>query len=173
MNEIPKERRRHRGAARDVAALPFALRALLALVLSSLLFACGPGTGGTGTGPDAGASAGPGDSLAAQGDLLGSWRGGDALAVFEPQRIRVQQGCRVFGFDASWSMDPLRGLDLALRSDSTATGPVSGGTVRLQVVRIDADRIRMTLSDAAGVVLIGPLEARRAPAQPLLSEPGC
>ena len=67
----------------------------------------------------------------------------------------------------------LIGLDLALRSDSTATGPVSGGTVRLQVVRIDADRILMTLSDAAGVVLIGPLEARRAPAQPLLSEPGC
>ena len=64
-------------------------------------------------------------------------------------------------------------LDLALRSDSTATGPASGATVRLQVVRIDADRILMTLSDAAGVVLIGPLEARRAPAQPLLSEPGC
>jgi hypothetical protein len=92
---------------------------------------------------------------------------------FRAAANRVQQGCRVFGFDASWSLDPLRGLDLALRSDSTATGPASGGTVRLQVVRIDADRIRMTLSDAAGVVLIGPLEARRAPAQPLLSEPGC
>jgi hypothetical protein len=45
--------------------------------------------------------------------------------------------------------------------------------VHLQVARLDADRIRITVRDAAGVDLIGPLEARRALAPPLLSEPGC
>lgn len=173
MIETPKAGRRHRTAALGSAASSLSVRALLALVLSSMLVACGPGTGGTGTGPDAGASVGPGDSLVAQGDLLGSWRGADALAVFEPQRIRVQQGCRVFGFDGTWTPDPLRGLDLALRSDSAASSPANGGTVHLQVARLDADRIRITVRDAAGADLIGPLEARRALAPPLLSEPGC
>ena len=79
----------------------------------------------------------------------------------------------MFGFDGTWTLDPLRGLDLAMRSESAAASPVNGGAVHLQVARLDADRIRITVRDAAGVDLIGPLEARRALAPPLLSEPGC
>ena len=147
--------------------------ALAACLLTLLLAACGPGTGGTGTGPDAGASAGPGGSLVAGGDLLGTWRGADVLAVFEPQRVRVQQGCRVLVYEGPWGADPMRGLDLALRNDGPAGSPVIGDAFNLQVVPIDIDRIRITVRDAAGVELIGPLDARRAAAPATLSEPGC
>jgi len=177
MNEIPAASRQRPSAPRESAGSSTALRPLIALMLSLslslLLTACGPGTGGTGTGPDAGASAGPGDSLVAGGALLGNWRGGEVLAVFEPHRIRVQQGCRVLAYDGPWGLDPLRGLDLAVRSDNAAASAAPGEAFTLQVVPIDADRIRITVRDAAGVAVIGPLDASRTGVSPALREPGC
>ena len=177
MTETPCASRQSPSVPREAAPSPAPQRALscvlITLMLSLLLTACGPGTGGTGTGPDAGASAGPGDSLVAGGELLGTWRGGDVLAVFEPRRVRVQQGCRVLAYEGPWGPDPLRGLDLAVRADGAAASPAGGEVLTLQVVPIDADRIRMTVRDANGAVLIGPLEARRVATPTGLNQPVC
>lgn len=156
------------------------------VLLTMLLAACGPGTGGTGTGPDTGAitapgvgtSPGSGDSLVAPIDLTGTWRAADLQVAFEPQRIRLQQGCRAYGYEGPWAQDSRQGLALTLRpSDAAGVAPAQGepaGTpVALLVEPIDASTLRITLRDAAGVLLAGPLQVRRAEGAPALTAGGC
>lgn len=131
-----------------------AIRALASLFAALALAACGPGTGGTGTGPDHGV--GPG-SLA--GWFNGAWSAGDAEAVFEDGRIRVRRAGVEAQFNGAWSPSNSE-VNVPVAVD---TGPAGASPIgaRLSATALADGTLRIVVLDGDGSILLGPVELKR------------
>ncbi len=148
----------------------WARRALAALATALLvlgLAACGPGTGGTGTGPVQGvqlfgAGAQPSFSppgAACVGDCVG------AQLRLEPEAVELASACLRFTRAGSWSTDA---AGLALVEGSLETQGRDGRQTQPATLRLQfngaadvATSVTATLTDARGVVLLGPVTLGR------------
>jgi hypothetical protein len=165
-------------------------RLILALTLAAGLAACGPGTGGTGTGPitpTAGFSGG-----IAGGFTSGTAAGGaNALPPAAPctadcpqaslrldtERVELAAPCLRFVFTGSWAPDAA-GLAVLAGTLETARGTataMSNATLRLQFgsAGIDSVQVNLTLTDDAGRALLGPATLPRNDAAPGSAPPVC
>lgn len=126
---------------------------------------CGPGTGGTGTGPEGSFIVGPATSTAPNG--LGSARAEclvDCAAptlLLEAGKVSLAGTCLRFSHAGSWSVgdDGVALVTGTLETTSggqTVTGP---GTLRLQFAGAPDDAataVTVTVFDAAGSIVLGP-----------------
>lgn len=154
---------------------------LLAPVMAAVvLAACGPGTGGTGTGPIAATSLPAGTSLyfgasqpgfsAAPSNCVGGQCMVQTLTL-EAQRIELRAGCIRFVRTDAWSIDETR---LAIVHGQIETTNAAGvtrtdGTLRLQFDGPweTAPTLTVTLTDDQGRVLIGPTALSRLGTAPV------
>lgn len=142
-----------------------AARALGACLLLLGLSACGPGTGGTGTGPDQGIF-----SFASRSNVGAATLPGDvATLTLRPQQVEFAAGCRRFVHDGGWSLAAAGQVVVAGTVETrTAAGTVSApATLRLQFDSADpgaAGKVTATLVDASGATLAGPFELPRGEA---------
>lgn len=144
-----------------------ALGALAAGLLALGLTACGPGTGGTGTGPVQGvqlfgsgtqpAFSPPG--TACVGDCV------NAQLRLAPEAVELASGCLRFTHAGSWAVDAsgvavIEGSAETQGRDGRQTQPA---TLRLQFTGAveAASSVTATLTDARGVVLLGPVALGR------------
>jgi hypothetical protein len=149
------------------------LRRLAALLLSALLAACGPGTGGTGTGPDAMVFS-SGQASTTQ-PPAGATCAAACPAVqlrLEPALVELATACLRFSATTAWNVDASHRAVVAGTVQGTVSGSPMPATVRLQ---FDADpqastQVTVTLLDAEGRALVGPVILPRddsaAPVQP-------
>jgi hypothetical protein len=175
---------------------PFDLRAglyralthlTLAFTLVASLAACGPGTGGTGTGPitpTVGFSGGV--SGTTTGGTTSGTAAGGAIATppaapctadcpqahlrLDTERVELAAPCLRFVFTGSWAVDAggvavLAGTLETARGTATAT---SKAALRLQFssAGIDSAQVNITLSNDAGNALLGPATLVRNDAAP-------
>ena len=144
-----------------------ALGALVCAVLVWGLAACGPGTGGTGTGPVQGvqlfgAGAQPSFSppgAACVGDCVG------AQLRLEPEAVELASACLRFTHSGAWATDA---AGLAVIAGDVETHGRDGrqtqpATLRLQFsgAADSATSVTATLTDARGAVLLGPVALSR------------
>ena len=148
-------------------------RALVStLALTCWLTACGPGTGGTGTGPVTGASFyGTSAQPLAPGMLLpcGGHCDGQALLTIGPQRVELSLPCQRFVHAGDWAFDHQGRAELA--GQLTRLVLVDGQTEILQLaVRLvlqkdpaaaDDASLSLVVTDLAGQTLLGPLGLER------------
>lgn len=138
-------------------------RALLA-VLVAMLAGCGPGTGGTGTGPEvqfAGSTAGTGVPPASQ--CVGSCT--NVLLVVGATATELSGPCVRFVHEGTWLRDGEQEVVLPGLLVRTAGGAarIETGSLRLQGAPdiATASQLSLSLSDAAGQPVLGPLMLQR------------
>lgn len=136
-----------------------ALRLAAATALVLLLAGCGPGVGGSGTGiePDVppGTTATP-PALVRHADMVD---GRQVQTVLEGVRLDVQVACPHLRFIGLW--DGLPGA--TLRYDGWLDGePLRRASAEVQ---ISGSTLVLTLRDASGAVLVGPVPLGAVPAQ--------
>jgi hypothetical protein len=147
---------------------------LLVLAALCALAGCGPGTGGTGTGPQ--------DGLYSFGGRVGNSFGAcvsvgvpctdDCPAVslvLEREKIELLAPCRRFVHNGTWSIDGNGAVVVQGRYELTS---VAGGQTTVQtrdaVLRLrfseggpDSREVALTLADQAGDALLNPLTLQR------------
>ena len=159
--------------------LPDALRRLMQIALAAwlvVLGGCGPGTGGTGTGPQGSSTFIVGPTLAMAppmviGPVASALRSDcgsacpPAVLQLDPLAVELKSQCLRFFRLGEWSVDgihaELQGTLETIRSSGVQTGPA---TLRLQfTTEPDASPIvAVTLLDEAGRTVLGPQVLQRA-----------
>ncbi len=127
----------------------------LGLLLSALLGACGPGTGGTGTGPGGADVLAPYDpSLVAPAPWLGEWVADGLRASLTASTIDVQERCRLVRYEGPWALDGEGRAALDGFTRDTALAPGTAGVpvaepapVRL-LLHWQGDRLVVSAVDA-------------------------
>lgn len=140
--------------------------ALLSLLVA--LSACGPGTGGTGTGPVASSFGFSGSSGGAVFAPSAGPAGCDRICQvnlsLEAQRVELEASCVRFVYTGGWKVDDGNLLTLdGTVARVTSTGTVSSpGTLRLQFSGpiATSSQVTITLLDSGGATLLGPLQLR-------------
>ena len=132
------------------------------LALAAVLAACGPGTGGTGTGPIQGTL---GFSGSAGATILPT--PGDLVSLrLEPQRVELLAGCKRFLYTGAWEVgtNGEAVLEGTLETTTVAGTGLVPAVLRLQFSEKEAASARVTVvvTGAGGAVLIGPLQLDRA-----------
>ena len=145
-----------------------ALGALAAGLLALGLAACGPGTGGSGSGPVQGVQlfgAGAQPSFSPPGTSACVGDCGGAQLRLEPEAVELASGCLRFTHAGSWTVDA---SGVAVIEGSAETQGRDGrlaqpATLRLQFTGAveTAASVTATLTDARGVVLLGPVALGR------------
>lgn len=141
-------------------------RALRGLALTSLLAlaACGPGTGGTGTGPVTFASAGMATTVpcGASCRTIG--------LLLDTERVELTATCLRFAYAGPWDIDR-SGTTLVTgtleRSAAGRTGTTQeAATLQLQFSegRIDSPQVTLLMRDAADQAVLGPVSLQQGPA---------
>ena len=134
------------------------------LALAAALAACGPGTGGTGTGPIQGTLGFSGSAGATIAPTPG-----DAVSLrLESQRVELLAGCKRFVYTGAWDVgaNGEAVLEGTLETTTAAgTGSVPA-TLRLQFSEKEAASARVTavVAGANGAALVGPLTLDRGDA---------
>lgn len=153
------------------------LRRWLAIAMLLALSACGPGTGGTGTGPIDGAA-----SFASPGSFGGGAAAPAGPCVgpcpvvhlrLEPLQVEFRQDCLRFVHAGEWSVDA---AGVALVPGRIEGGSAGGaGTLRLQFEGApqESPRVAITLFDGGGTVVVGPLSLARVADGTALPLPAC
>lgn len=146
-------------------------RLLAAATTLLVLAACGPGTGGTGTGPILGAV-----NFSGSGFAIGApcaQHCGNTELRLENERVELTVVCRRFVFIGPWEIDAqgLAVLNGTMETTELADGQVQTRTVaavmRLQFsdTRADSSReVAVSVRDAQGNHLITPLTLEQRPA---------
>lgn len=155
---------------------PLSATALLGL---AALAGCGPGTGGTGTGPINGAY-----SFATIAGTAGATVPADDVSLkLEEQRVTLVAGCLSFVYTGAWGVDAQGLLVLDGTVTATAAGPAGAMPAQGQVpfaarLRLQfseptpaSAQVTVTLADTAGRVLLGPVVVPRGEAA--VSLPAC
>lgn len=141
------------------------------LALAAALAACGPGTGGTGTGPIQGTLGFSGSAGATIAPTPG-----DAVSLrLESGRVELQAGCKRFVYTGAWEVGATGEavLEGTLETTTAAGTGAVPATLRLQFSEKEPASARVTavVTGAGGAVLLGPLTLERgevaalAPAQ--------
>ena len=146
---------------------------LALLVLPWLLAACGPGGGGTGTGPvNALMQTYSGTSI--QGAISSSAPGncapqcGAADLVVEEVLVRFASDCRLFTFAGAWSLDANGAVSLhgTLATTAGTAKVVAPASLDLQFSerQVDSARATAVLRDESGRAILGPFNLQRGAA---------
>ena len=152
--------------------------ARLAAVFATLvaLAACGPGTGGTGTGPigaTLGFSGGAGASATAPG--AGCVRDcAQASLRLDTERVELVAPCLRFVYTGTWGVDTA-GLAILAGTAETGSNTAPNATLRLQFSDATAAsaQVTLTLTDSAGRTLGGPVTLLRNDAALAVAPPAC
>lgn len=155
-------------------------RWLAGLAAALLLAACGPGTGGTGTGPITGNigailgfSGGAGASTAAPGTGCTTDCAQTRLRL-DSERVELAAPCLRFVYTGPWGLDT---AGLAILTGTAETGGAStpNATLRLQFSDATAAsaQVTLTLTDSAGRTLAGPATLLRNDAALTVAPPAC
>lgn len=158
-------------------------RLLIALLISLGLAACGPGTGGTGTGPSLGFSGSLTATTTAGTSSVTAPGAGcppdcqQAYLRLEPERVELAAPCLRFVSTGSWLTDAA-GLTVVTGTLETTEGRVvatTQATLRLQFSTAAATSpvVTLTLSDALGHLLQGPIPLLRNEAASIATAPAC
>ncbi|MEI8326648.1 MAG: hypothetical protein WCH44_15030 [Betaproteobacteria bacterium] len=160
------------------------LAAFLTLCLAGMLQACGPGTGGTGTG------SGPMPSGGTAADRIqwyeGTWSASnvvtagastwakcataltalcapsDVVPVFEASRIQVTASCWSFTYQGEWSVAPTGELQVSgTYTEQAQPGIATQQSALLLASPAGADLL-LSVQDAQGGILQGPLTVVRS-----------
>ena len=145
-----------------------ARRVLAILGLCWLLAACGPGGGGTGTGPVSGVYSG--SSL--QGAMASAAPGncapqcGAVDHVVREERVELATDCRIFRREGDWDLE-VNGAASLRGTLTTTIGPastVTPATLQLQFSDPQAESVRVTATilDENGRAFLGPFNLQRA-----------
>lgn len=152
---------------------------LAGAALALLLTACGPGTGGTGTGPVAGvtipvgttvrfAAAGPSFSTSPSSCVGGACT--LQTISLEAERIELRAGCLRYVRTGAWNIDESH---LAVTRGQVETSTLAGVTRTDATLRLQFDgpwdtarTLTVTLTDDAGRVLVAPTPLSRTDALP-------
>lgn len=165
--------------------LPEALGRALRLVVAACLVAlggCGPGTGGTGTGPEGsfivGPSTSPGDPSAPDPNAIvailksGCAAGcGASVLQLDAGSVTFANGCLRFSHTGAWTLDDRRVAEVAGTFTASGQAQAAEGTLRLAFT--DDDAVTATLLDGAGVTVLGPLALQRTGAAAAASGASC
>jgi hypothetical protein len=159
--------------------LPDALRRLLQFALAAWLVTlggCGPGTGGTGTGPQGSSTfiVGPTLGMAPPmviGPVAGVLRSDcgsacpPAVLQLDPLAVELKSQCVRFFRQGEWAVDGIHAeLQGTLETTRSSGVQVGAGTLRLQFTT-DPDAspiVAVTLLDDAGRTVLGPQVLQRA-----------
>lgn len=151
---------------------------LLAFSLMAALAGCGPGTGGTGTGPVQGVVQFSGSGVqgaAPSGSLCQA--SCEFRLVLEAQRVELSAGCRRFVHVGDWSVDAdgkavLEGQLEIVTAGGTASVPAS---LLLQFSQKEPTSPQVTalVTGEGGALLAGPAVLDRADAAPATPAPVC
>lgn len=151
-------------------------RWLACLAAALLLAGCGPGTGGTGTGPigvTLGFSGGTGASVAAPGTGCTSGCAQASLRL-DTERVELTGPCLRFVYTGPWGVDAA-GLAVLTGTADTGGTTAPNATLRLQFSDATAAsaQVTLTLTDSAGRALAGPATLLRNDAALAVAPPAC
>jgi hypothetical protein len=130
-----------------------------------VLAACGPGGGGTGTGPVtfSGLSIQGALSSAAPGNCAPQC--GAVDLVVQEERVDLATDCRVFSHEGVWDLDANGSVSLrgALTTTIGAASTVEQATLQLQFSeqQVDSARVTALVLDEGGRPLLGPFNLQR------------
>lgn len=140
------------------------------------LAACGPGTGGTGTGPigaTLGFAAGTGASATAPGAGCVTDCPQASLRL-DTERVELAASCLRFVYTGTWGVDT---AGLAILSGTAETGGTTAPNAVLRLQFSDATaasaQVTLTLTDSAGRSLSGPVTLLRNDAALSVAPPAC
>lgn len=148
MNRLPSLLRplKHRfAAARRIAAV---------LTLTLLATGCGPGTGGSGIGPIAGAYT-TSDVLTFTGTTASSTGPSDVVLAFDDTLIRAEGACWAFSYQGTWveSAGEVRVTGFYRAADARTDLASASATPATLVARVEAAGLFVTLFDAKGATI--------------------
>lgn len=151
-------------------------RWLACLATAVLMTGCGPGTGGTGTGPigvTLGFSGGTGASTAAPGTGCTTDCAQTGLRL-DTERVELAGPCLRFVSTGPWGVDTT-GLAILTGTAETGGATAPNVTLRLQFSGATADstQVTLTLVDSAGKALAGPLTLLRNDTAVSTAPPAC
>lgn len=156
-------------------------RRLVAVTTLLVLAACGPGTGGTGTGPINGAVYFSGAGFTVGAPCALHCGGTDLL--LENERVELNITCQRFVFNGPWEIDA-QGLAL-LKGTLETTEFSNGGEAQTRTVaaemqlqfsdtRADSSReVVVTVRDAQGKLLVAPRTLEQRPASAAAAPGSC
>ncbi len=151
-------------------------RWLAGLAAALVLAACGPGTGGTGTGPigaTLGFSGGAGASTAAPGTGCAADCSQASLRL-DTERVELTAPCLRFVYTGPWGVDA---AGLAILAGTAETGGATAPNAVLRLQFSDATaasaQVTLTLTDSAGRTLAGPATLLRNDASLMVAPPAC
>ena len=139
-------------------------RLALACMLALLTTACGPGSGGTGVGPIAGAylsfASSSGNSLSA---TVGLHASSSFLASFDDQGVHLQGSCLAFSFDGAWTeTDGEARVSGSYRAVPVGSDLASASAITAMLVaRAHADGLWVSVLDTKGSTLASFIFATR------------
>jgi hypothetical protein len=155
-------------------------RRLGLLALLAGLAACGPGTGGTGTGPNQGTlgfSGNAGTSVVPPPGSDCQARCGEVSLQLQEQRVELVAECRRFVYAGNWDVGANGELVLnGAVETTTATGTATtAATLRLQFSEGEAASSQVTavLSGDGAAILLGPAALLRGEVSLGAPAPGC
>jgi hypothetical protein len=151
-------------------------RRLALSALLACLAACGPGTGGTGTGPVLNFSGTSAQGVQPSG--LQCQGGCDEVRLkLEPQRVELTAACRRFVHTGDWlvGVDGKAVIDGQVETTTTAGTTVAPATLQLQFSGRDADSPQVTavLTGEGGGLLAGPALLQRGEGAAAAAPPVC
>ncbi len=156
--------------------------ALLAVFVTVLIAACGPGTGGTGVGPIRGSyvSAGVTTSVgvpsvgASPGVVLTPSPGANFVVVFEPERVTLNSACLTFSSEGvRVESDGLLQIDGVFRITAPGIDPATIAPLPATLIaRVDGSGLQVTLRTPAGATLASFGTSARLPDGPVPTPTG-
>jgi hypothetical protein len=139
------------------------IAAVLAVVATILVAACGPGTGGTGVGPIRGAYVSASISTAvgvpavgaAPSVVLTPSPGANFVVVFEAERVTLNSACLTFSADgARVESDGLLQIDGLFRITAPGVDPSTIAPLPATLIaRVDGSALQVTLRTPSGATL--------------------
>ncbi|HVR49633.1 MAG TPA: hypothetical protein VMS38_07835 [Pseudorhodoferax sp.] len=150
------------------------LRLAASAVVMAALAACGPGTGGTGTGPgmSAGLAAGTYNGLLNQGALptvplpCGEHCGAEVSLSVSEARVELSLPCQRFVYDGHWAFDSMGQAELVgrwqqlVQVGDEAVLEQQSARLALTVGLPDEQglRVQLTVTGLDGLALVGPVQ---------------
>ncbi|MBC5768301.1 hypothetical protein [Ramlibacter albus] len=135
------------------------------LAVSLVLAACGPGSGGTGTGPIATQFFSATSTVTGPaGGIVGGAVGASARVDLQLQNTSVEltTDCGRFVFTGEWSANAGSTVVLPGRFERTNSSTVASLRLQFSDGLSDSRAVTVTLLDASGNVLLGPVTLNRA-----------